>query len=768
MMFALLKKRFFPRLGLRVPRKVFAVWSMAFLSVFAEELFAAAIVTPPASGSQVKEARSFRRDVMPVFFRAGCNQGGCHGAARGKDGFMLSLFGYDAPGDYFRLTQEFVGRRINVAAPEQSLLLLKAIGGVPHTGGEVIAKDSPLYQTLLDWISAGAPDDPASVPEPVSIALVPDNMVFDTSRAPIPTKVIAKYTDGSSRDVTALALFSSNNPAAAKVDAGGVVTPSGRGDTSVFARFNRFTVGAEILVLPENKGFVWPNPVSKNAVDRAVYKRLEQLRILPSPLCDDATFVRRVFLDLSGSLPSRFESESFIDDPALDKRTKLIEHLLQSQGFIDMWTNLWAEWVRVKGGGYAPAATDVKAADAYYEWIREQIALNRPWDEFVADQITASGSNLTDGPANLFTMLVHDVKVTPKSLASDFSQLFTGVRIQCAECHNHPFDRWTMNDYYGWVSFFTGIRRKQGVEPREFYVFNDVSAAPAKHLIDERPMPARVLGGESAVPVGEDPRKALAAWLTAKDNPLFARNFANRFWAQLMGRGVVEPVDDLRVSNPPTNGPLLDALAQTFVDSGFNLRAFLKVILESNTYQASAASNPTNVDDTRQFSRASLRRMRAEVLLDSLVKATDGERGFSYFPKGTSAVQQYPRSPGDTTRLTAGDSFLETFGRSARQSVCACDTKTESTLSQTLHLVAGDTVLNQIRAGKVAERLLAKKAGPEEVIGDLFLRALSRRPTPSELSKLGALVAESQGSPVVVYQDIFWSVLNSSEFLFNH
>lgn len=704
---------------------------------------------------------------MPVFFRAGCNQGGCHGAARGKDGFMLSLFGYDAPGDYYRLTQEFVGRRVNVGAPEQSLLLLKATGAVPHTGGDLFPQDSPYYRTLLAWIRAGAPDDEGKIPEPTGIFLQPDRITFDSNRSPVSTRVIARYDDGSKRDVTDLALFNSNNPATAKVDQSGVIAPTGKGDTSVFARFNRFTVGAEVIVLPEGRNFVWPNPQPKNTVDALVYKRLEQLRILPAIPSDDATFMRRIYLDLTGSLPSPAQAEKFMASDASDKRAKLTDALLASPEFVDMWTNLWAEWVRLKGGGYAPSGTDVKAADSYYEWIHEQIAVNRPWNEFIADQITASGSNLTHGPANLYTMLVHNVKVTPKELASDFSQLFTGVRIQCAECHNHPFDRWTMNDYYGWVSFFTGIRRKQGVEPREFYVFNDLASPPAKHIVDERPIPATVLGGDEPVPAGTDPRQALAKWLTSPDNALFARNFTNRIWAHLMGRGIVEPVDDMRVSNPPTNGPLLDALTQAFIDSGFNLRALLKLVIESNTYQASAESNETNSDDTRQFSHAQVRRLRAEVLLDAIVKATDGERGFTYFPKGTKAVQQYPRSPGDTTGLRAGDSFFETFGRTNRQSICACDTKTESTLSQTLHLIAGDTVMNQIQSGKVPERLLAKHKTAEPILDELFLRALIRKPTSEERVRLEALCNEATDK-VGAYRDIFWALLNSSEFLFNH
>jgi len=714
-----------------------------------------------------EEAPSFRRDVMPVLFRAGCNAGTCHGSARGKDGFMLSLFGYDAKGDYYRLTQEMVGRRVNVAAPEESLLLLKAIGKVPHTGGELFTKDTPYYKTLLGWIEAGAPDDADSVPQPVGITLTPDRIVFEGGKGTEKTVVTARYSDGTTRDVTNLALFLTNNPSTAKVDENGVVSATGRGDTYVFARFNRFTIGSEVIVLPEDKDYTWTNPEAHNYIDEIIHDRLEKLRLLPSDLCDDETFVRRLHLDLTGGLPPVDEVRAFLADTSPDKRTLLIDRLLKSDGFTDLWTTLWAEMLRVKGGGYAPSATDVKAADVYYDWIREQIAANRPLNAFVADQITGTGSNLTSGPANLYTMLVHDVKVTPKNLAADFSQLFTGVRIQCAECHNHPFDRWTMDDYYGWVSFFTGIQRKLGVEPREFYVFNDRSAVPAKHLVDERPVPATVLGGESSVPAGEDPRKALAAWLTSPENELFSRNLANRIWAHFMGRGIVEPVDDMRVSNPPTNGPLLDALAKNLAEGGFDLRAFVRDICASRTYQLSARPNATNADDTRQFSRSQLRRLRADVLLDAVVKATDGERGFSYFPKGTKAVQHYPRTPGDTTRPMTGDAFFDTFGRAGRASVCACDTKAEPTLSQALNLIAGDTVQSQIGKGAVIDKLLKANAEPEAIIGELYLRALSRSPQPDEMSAMLGLVGNDMKDRKA-YQDIFWGLLNSTEFLFNH
>ena len=520
-------------------------------------------------------------------------------------------------------------------------------------------------------------------------------------------------------------------------------------------------------MLPDDKGYQWTNPPAQNDLDGIVYDRLQKLRLLPSELCDDETFLRRVTIDLTGTLPSVEEYRAFMADAAKDKRTALIDKLIASDGFTDLWTDLWAEMLRVKGGGYAPAATDTKAAEAYFDWIHEQMAKNRPLNEFIADQVTGTGSNLTNGPANLYTMLVHDPKFSPKSFASDFSQLFTGVRIQCAECHNHPFDRWTQDDYYGWVSFFTGIQRKLGVEPREFYIYNNPSAAPAKHIVDERPMPPTVLGGEAPVPKSGDPRKALAAWLTSPKNDLFTHNLANRIWAHFMGRGLVEPLDDMRISNPPTNKPLLDALAARLASNGFNLRALARDICTSRIYQLSAKPNATNAGDDRQFSRSQLRRMRADVLLDAIVKATDGERGFSAFPKGIKAIQFYPRSSGDTGRPFVGDSFLETFGRAPRATVCACDTKMEPTLSQTLHFIAGDTISGQISAGQAVSKLIAANRPPEGIIEELYIRALSRKPDAQEWKDLLALTGSSSRDRKL-YEDIFWGLLNSTEFLFNH
>ena len=721
----------------------------------------------PSSTDLFADAPSFRRDVMPVFFRAGCNSGTCHGSARGKDGFMLSLFGYDARGDYFRLTQELIGRRVNVAAPSESLLLKKASGAVPHTGGKRFDVESPYYQTLLKWIEAGTPDDPANVPEAVEIKLEPDRLLFDVGAAARPTIVTARYSDGSTRDVSKLALFNTNNPDTATINADGVVAPGKRGDTFVFARFNRFTIGSEVIVLPQDSAVQWSNPPAQNYIDELVYDRLQKLHLLPSELCDDETFVRRVFLDLAGVPPTVEQYRAFVSDANPKKRDALVDQLIASEEFSQVWTAIWAESVRLMGGGYAPTGTDVKAAEAYYQWIHEQIRSNRPFNEFVADQVTATGSNLTNGPANLYTMLVHSPRFTPKEFAANFSQLTMGIQIQCAECHNHPFDRWTMNDYYGFVSFFTGMKRKLGAEPREMYIFNDRSMAPAKHLVDDRPVPATVLGGEAAVPEMGDKRKALAEWLASPDNPHFGRNVSNRVWAHFFGRGLVEPVDDMRISNPPTNKPLLDALAKRFAESKFNLRALVRDICTSRVYQLSSQPNATNSGDTRQFSRSRLRRLRADVLLDAIVVATSSERGFSYFPRGTKAIQHYPRTPGDTEGPNAGDPFFATFGRSRRGSICVCETRIESNLSQALHLLVGDTIDGRVGGGQVVPKLLAAGKSPEEIIAELFLRTLSRNPTSEERTAMRELVGDNVKDSKV-YEDIFGSLLQSTEFGFNH
>lgn len=709
---------------------------------------------------------SFREDIMPIFFRAGCNSGGCHGAARGKDGFMLSLFGYDPAGDFHRIVNEIAGRRVNTSVPEQSLILLKATGAVPHTGGKLFDNKSEYYQAIARWIAASAPDDAVGVPDTVGIELVKDRIVFEGAVGKESLRVIALTSDGAKREVTTLARFTSNNPSVAAINEHGQIQAGDPGDTNVFARFSRFSAGASVIVLPRVENFRWPNPKALNYIDELVFDRLQKLRIVPSDLCDDETFLRRVTLDLNGRPPTVEEYRAFMSDLRTDKRTIKIDELLDNDSFADLWTTLWGEQLRIMGGNYAPQATHIKAADAFYEWIRSQMRGRRPLNEFIAEMIPASGSNLRNGPANLYTMLVHDTRISPKAFASDFSQVFLGVQLQCAECHNHPFDRWNMDDYYGFVSFFTGVKRKPGIEPRETRVYFDPSAPAAMHLRDERHVPAKLLGAIESVKTDGDPRRALAAWLTSPENDLFSRNLANRIWAQMMGRGIVHPVDDVRVTNPPSNEPLLDALSKQLVKSKFDLHALVRDICISRTYQLSSRPNESNTRDVRQFSHSYLRRLRADVLSDTIVAVTGVNKNFSGFPEGTRAIDYYPRSSG-STGLDFGDEFFKTFGRSSRGTICACETKTAPTISQTLHLSVGDTVNTRLAAGGKLKTLIDSHPTPEAVLEELFLRALSRRPTEKEIQNLTALIGDDVKNPQT-YEDIFWALLNSTEFVFNH
>jgi hypothetical protein len=752
-----------------MPAILLIVAAIASAPAGAAEPAAATSVTPVSAPAPTPIAAvpSFRRDVMPVFFRAGCNAGTCHGSARGKDGFMLSLFGYDPKGDYARIVEQLPGRRVNTAVPEKSLLLLKAVAAVPHSGGRLFTRESSFYETLRDWIAAGAPDDDAAVPEMTDVVLSRAGFVFDKAGPVEPVTVTALYADGSKRDVTGLARYFSNNPSVAEIDADGRVAAKGPGDTNVFARFGRFTVGAEVIVLPPADGFAWPDPPANNFIDELVFDRLEKLRIVPSGLCDDETFLRRVTFDLAARPPTVEEYRAFMAADAADRRPRTIDRLLDSDGFVQLWTTIWSEQLRIVGGTYAPPGTLVKSADAFQEWIRGQMRDGRPLDEFVAEMVAASGSNIAAGPPNFYTMLVHKPAIDPKQLAADFSQLLLGVQIQCAECHNHPFDRWTMDDYYSFVSFFSGVKRINGVEPRERRIYFDTATEPAKHLVDGRPMPPRVLGGTEPVAAGIDPRKPLATWLTSPENRLFRENLANRIWAQLLGRGIVDPVDDVRVSNPPANPALLAALGSRLAELRFDLRGLVRDICSSRVYQLSTEPTPSNRLDTRQFSHAHLRRLRADVLLDSVVDIAGVPGRLKGFPVGTRAIAYHPRTGGDTGGGANNEPFFHNFGLASRRTVAASETKTEPTLAQALHLIVGETVRDRLAGGGLVKNLLETKSTPEEVIEELFIRVLARKPDGEEMGSLAALVADRPKEPAA-YEDILWALFNSTEFLFNH
>jgi hypothetical protein len=739
--------------------------TIVFILTAASALQAARLPkTPkPAKGKTAVKAEpqrpiSFRLDVMPVFFRAGCNSGGCHGAASGKDGFRLSLFSSDPAGDYYRLTQQMIGRRVDVAVPERSLLLTKATGKVPHTGGRRFKTDSEYYQTLLKWIEAGAPDDAENVPVVTGISLVPDKYIFAGKETTKPLQVMAKYSDGSSHNVTKLAIFMTNNKTTADVNENGLVTAGKRGDTYIFARFARYTMGAEIIVLPADAKFKWPKVAANNYIDELVNSKLEKLRIVPSGRASDEQFLRRAYLDLIGLPPTVAEYEKFMKTP---NRAKLVDELMEREEFADLWAAKWSETLKVIGETNTTTnGADRKAAYIYYEWIREQMRKNTPLDKFVRMQVASTGSNFDDAPVNLYTMLPSG-RYDPKDVAQDIAQLFTGIRIQCSQCHNHPFDRWSMEDYYGFVSFFTGVKRKVASEAREVFIYDDVNAAPAKHLLDEHPVPARFLGGDAPDVKGKDPRVALAEWLTSKDNVLFRQNMANRVWQNFFGRGIVEPVDDVRISNPPSNRELIAELGKRLAAYDFDMRKLIRDICASRTYQLASATTPSNRDDETQFSHAPLRRLRADTFLDAISQATGTVTPFGQFPAGFRATQLYEGG------RKSNQYFLKTFGLTARASVNVSETRLEPTFSQALHLVNGDTIETKLaRSTGITEMLTAKKK-PEEIIENLYIRSMSRKPSAVEMKKMLALAAGHE-TDRRTYDDIFWALLNSTEFAFNH
>jgi len=694
---------------------------------------------------------SFKMDVMPVFMKAGCNSGSCHGSSRGKDGFRLSLFGYDPDGDYFRLTQESIGRRINLALPEESLLIEKALGRVPHTGGERFKPESELCKTLLRWLQAGAPKDGTNVAKVIGLELMPRQAVLEGQGASQKLTARAKYSDGTERDATTLAVFMSNNETTAKVSDDGVVTAGQRGEAFVMARFDAFNVGAQIIVIPKNLPYTFPAELAEyNYIDTMVDAKLKKLRLLPSALCDDAAFVRRATLDITGTLPTADQVRKFVAEPSSGKRDQLVDELLNRKEFADLWVMKWAELLEIRS---RQDQFSQKAAVQYYNWLQDKFARNVPLDKIVQELITASGSTFKNPAANYYQVQTDTLKT-----AENTAQIFMGMRIQCAQCHNHPFDRWTMNDYYSFAAFFPQIGRKPGEDPRETVIF-DKGDGEVKHPVGGRTMAPKFLGGDVPEVKDQSRREVLAKWIASPENPYFGKNLANIVWAHFMGKGIIDPVDDVRISNPASNPELLDALGAKFTEYKYDFKKLVRDICTSRTYQLSPHPNETNVSDDRNFSHASIRRLRAEVLLDCISEITETKDHFQGLPPGAHVVQ--------IADGAVNNYFLTTFGRATRETVCSCEVKTEPNLSQALHLLNGSTISDKIQNGGVVKKLLKEGKTPDEVIADLYLRCLSRQPAADELAKLKSFVKDEKSSEQVL-NDVFWSLLNSKEFIFNH
>ena len=713
-------------------------------------------VTIPVSVKHATQGRpiSFRLDVLPVFAKAGCNNGSCHGSARGQDGFNLSLFGFDPVGDHKRITTEQPGRRINLADTERSLLLTKSIGAVPHTGGKLFGADHAFYRTLKGWLDAGAPDDPQDVAQVTGIEVFPQDIVLEGAGNQQQITVRAHYSDGTDRDVTDLAVLMTSNETSAAVGDDGIIKAGQRGEAFVMARYDAYTVGTPVIVVPQDSAKGYPdNIASANYIDEHINTKLKKMRIVPAERCDDATFARRVHIDIIGQLPSIETLERFVADKDANKRAKLVDTLLEDEAFADIWTMKWAERLQIVSSGNNNGISQ-KSAVLYYEWLREQIVTDRPMNDVVFDIIASTGGTFENPATNYY-----EVERDTLLLSENVVQTFIGARMQCAQCHNHPFDRWTMDDYYGFNAFFAQIGRKNSEDPRERVIFNR-NSGEVKHPLDGREMKPTFLGGDVAeIPKNKDRREVLASWLTSTQNRPFNRNLANFVWEHFMGRGITHPVDDVRISNPPVNPELLDALADRLVETDYDIKQLVRDITASHTYQRSTRANETNATDMTNFSRAHPRRIRAEVLLDCITQVTGTIDDFRGLPPGARAVQIID---GNTSTY-----FLTTFGRSSRETVCSCEVVMEPNLSQALHLINGNTTNQKIKSGRLVRNLLEAGKTPPQVIEHLYLAALSRKPTESELGHVMKLVegAEKQNEAL---EDVFWALLNSKEFIFNH
>lgn len=699
---------------------------------------------------------SFVADVMPVLTRAGCNTGSCHGASRGKDGFRLSLFGYDPQGDYHRMTREVAFRRINLAVVEDSLLLQKATGAVAHTGGKLFSRQDDSYITLHRWLEQGAAIDPpdAMPPETVSLELLPSRAVIEGLGNQQRLIAVAHLADGSTRDVTDLAAFTSSNSGAADVDQNGIVTLAGRGETFVTARFGVHTVGSQILTLPDDLDYQ-PPPIDPNAgeIDRLVNEKLRLLRITPSPRCDDETFLRRVTIDICGLLPTEKEYETFLNDVSPDKRSRVIDELLHRREFSDIWAMKFSQLLMIKSSNQV----SYKSAFLYANWLTEQFVDEVPLNEMVHDLIVAQGGTFEQPQTNFY-----DIERDTLKTSENVAQVFMGIRTQCAQCHNHPFDRWTMDDYYGFASFFSQVGRKPAEDYRQSVIF-DRRSGEVKHPITGKPMPPKFLGDAVADVKNRDRREVVADWLTSGDNPFFATSLANRVWAHFMGVGNVDPVDDIRISNPPSNPALFGWLGDRLVQRDFDIKDLVREICNSEAYQRSAITNPSNQHDRRNYAHAVVRRIPAESLADCISQVTGRPDKYRGLPRGGRAVQI---ADGKTSSY-----FLDAFGRSPRTTVCEAEATTGPSLSQALHLLNGDAIHRKIEDGRQVHRWYHRdKLSAPEILSRLYVLTLSRPITAEEetslLSDYETLGDDEQR--VDFLNDVYWAVLNSREFVFNH
>ena len=710
-------------------------------------------------------AVSFVNDVMPVLTKAGCNSGVCHAkAVNGQNGFRLSLLGFEPQDDYVHLLKEGRGRRLSMASPESSLILSKASGQVPHRGGVRLNKESTEYETLLRWIRDGAQYDGPTATKLLSIQVLPD-------RGKLPPKsqqqltAIAVYADGTQRDVTRLALFESNEKSMAQVSEHGLVQAMDLpGRVSIMVRYQGL-VSVYSASIPLG-AVVDSVPVSKGFIDDALFSNLKELGIPPSSICDDATFVRRVALDVAGRLPTTQELDSVVGSTDPNKRDMFVAKLLQSSEYADFFANKWTAMLKNRRDD----ASDITSNFAFYSWVRDSLLQNKPYDQMVRELLAATGTVQSNPPVAWYKRVKEQ-----KQQLEDVAQLFLGVRMQCAQCHHHPFEKWSQDDYYSFAAFFSQVGRKPTSTRGEDMIFHKRGIAAAANIKTGAVLKPAALGTSiDSITADQDPRLHLANWMSDPKNPFFAKAVVNRYWKHFFRRGLIDPEDDIRDTNPPSNPELLAGLEKHFIASGFDLKELVRVIVTSNAYQLSSVPNQSNSADQQNYSRYYLKRLQAEVLLDSIDDVTGARTDFQNLPTGTRAVALPDNSYNNATP------FLKVFGRPENESVCECERTQSSSLAQSLHLMnAGDVKAKLATAGGRADLMSKSQQPMQERVTELYRVAFGRPPSAAELSGAVDYLTEpssvdasgvSVGQPASQerFQDLIWALINTKEFLFNH
>ena len=720
-----------------------------------------------ATVEQVEEPQpvSFRNEVVPALTKLGCSAGTCHGTPTGKGGFKLSLQGYAPDADYRAIVLEG-SRRANKGDAGRSLLLLKPMVEMPHGGGKRLSREMPEFDILTRWIAEGLRDDPPETPELVKIEILPGRRDLELPAAKQQQiSAIATYSDGTAVDVTRVSKLTTSDEDVATVTREGLVEAVKKGDVAVIVRYGHLLTSMRLTFLQDVPGFKWPETPQQNFIDRHVYDRLKLFQIPPSPLASDREFFRRAFVDALGAIPTADEVRAFAADASPDKRAKLIDALTLRPEFADYWALKWADVLRIQDETLL-----YKSSHAYHMWVRDSLAANKPMDQFVRELLTASGKTLQNPAANYFR-----VSQDPVVLSESTAQLFLGVRMACAKCHNHPFERWTQDEYYQLAAFFSQIE-VQGEKGRAHEVTVNLDPeGEVTHLRTGKTMRPKLLGDAyPKIEPGKDRRVALAEWITRRDNPFFAKSIVNRTWANLLGRGIVEPIDDFRDSNPSVNDGLIEALAQDFVSSGFDFRHLVRTIMKSRTYQLSSRAEPLNKIDDRYFSHAMVRLIPAEPLADAISQVTGVPDVFGVVPHGNPGSEPWhPGYPPGTkaVQLTSSMSrtpFLKAFGRPDRNLACECEREKEPTLFQALMLISSRNIDEKLRSdsGRIA-KLTASPKSNAEVLEELYLTALARPPSAKEKTRWLEHITKA-GNRRPALEDLGWVLLNSKEFLFRH